>query len=107
MSGEFVCFAGQDDEDGLGDFFGLMRIAGMAQGDGVNPVDVPRDKRLKRRFGMAGGIFAQQSIVVQLAHLPLNAANPEKVTVIVIGRAGGIQIFTEGNEGNGDLCLLL
>ena len=46
-------FPRQNDEDGLGDFLGLMRIAGVAQRDGIDLVDVPRDERGKGVLGIA------------------------------------------------------
>ena len=75
-------FSREDDEDGLRDFLGLMRIAGVAQRDRINLVDVPRDERGKGLLGIALDVFAQQGGVIQFLHLPLNAADSEKVTSI-------------------------
>jgi hypothetical protein len=58
----------------------------VAQGDGIDLVDVPRDEFGKRRLGAAFGKFAQQSIVIQFVHPHLNAANGGKVTDFFAGR---------------------
>ena len=38
-------FARQDDEHGLGDFLGMMGVAGKAQGGGIDEIHVPGDER--------------------------------------------------------------
>ena len=53
-------FAGKDDEDGLGDFLGVMGIAGEAQGGGIDEVHVARDEGGEGRPGIVAGVFGQE-----------------------------------------------
>ena len=43
-------FAGQEDEDRLGDVFGQMRIPDLPQRGGIHHVQVPADERFEGRF---------------------------------------------------------
>jgi hypothetical protein len=74
----FLC---QDYEDGLGDFFGAMGVARMAQRDRVDLVDVPCNEQGKRFFGSVLHVFPQQRAVTEFLHPNLNAAEAGKVTV--------------------------
>src|SRR6266478_7115523 len=58
-----------------------MRIARVAQRDGIDLVDVPRDERGKSFLRAALDVFLQQNAVVQFQHLQVNAADQGKVTV--------------------------
>ena len=73
----FFC---QKDEDRLRDFLGLMRIARVAQRDGIDLIDVPRDERGKGFLRAVLDVFLQQNAVVQFQHLQVNAADEGKVT---------------------------
>ena len=55
-------FPRQDDEDGLRDFLGLMRIAGVAQRDRIDLVDVPRDERGKGLLGIVLDVFRNKAM---------------------------------------------
>ena len=57
-----------------------MRVAGVAQRDRVDLVDVPSDERGKGFFGMVLDVIPQQGDVIQFLLLRLNAADWEKVT---------------------------
>ena len=69
---EIAALARENREDRLGDFLGLMRIAGVPERDRINLVDVPRDEHGKSILGAALGIFLQQSDVIQFLHLHFN-----------------------------------
>jgi len=73
-------FSGENDEDGLRDFLGLMWVASVTQCNRIDLVDVPRDEFGKGFLGIMLRVLPQQSDVVQLLHLYLNAANAGKVT---------------------------
>jgi hypothetical protein len=73
-------FSCQNDEDGLRDFPGLMRVAGVARRDRIDLVDGPGDELGKGFFGMVLDVIPQQGDVIQFLHLRLNAAVWEKVT---------------------------
>src|SRR5213075_2615100 len=73
-------FSCQKDEDRLRDFLGLMRIARVAQRDGIDLIDVPRNERGKSFLRAVLDVFLQQNAVVQFQHLQVNAADQGKVT---------------------------
>ena len=54
----------QSNEDGLSDFFGLMRGARMARCYRIDLVDVPCAERGKRVFGVLIRVSLQQGIVI-------------------------------------------
>jgi len=54
----------QDDEDGLGDLFREVRVAGLAETDRVNQVDMPRDEGFKRLLGLPLGVLPHPLHVV-------------------------------------------
>src|SRR5881394_1265253 len=58
----------------------LMRIARVAQRDGIDLIDVPRDERGKSFLRAVLDVFLQQNAVVQFQHLQVNAADQRKVT---------------------------
>lgn len=58
----------QDDEDGLRDFLGLVGVADLAKGDGINEADVALDERGKGFIGMIFRILPQQRAVVGRLH---------------------------------------
>jgi hypothetical protein len=57
---EAAGLAGKDDEDGLCDFFGQMRIPHLPERSGVNEGDVAIDELRERGLGLAGGVFGKQ-----------------------------------------------
>ena len=57
-----------------------MRIARVAQRDGIDLIDVPRDKRGKSFLRAVLDVLLQQNAVVQFQHLQMNAAEQRKVT---------------------------
>src|SRR5438093_4383455 len=57
-----------------------MRIARVAQRDGIDLIDVPRDERGKSFLRAVLDVFLQQNAVVQFQHLQVNAADQGKVT---------------------------
>lgn len=73
-------FPRENDKYRLGDFLGLVLVAGMAQGDGIDPINVTVDERGEGRFGIALDIFPQQCVVIQFLHLLINAADQEERT---------------------------
>ena len=72
-------FARQNDEDGLGDFLGVMRIAGETPGGRMDEVYIPRDQDGKCRFGSGAGIFREQFMVIQFGHLPIRCPRTAKL----------------------------
>lgn len=52
-------FLRQGDDDGLRDFLGLMRVASVAQGNGIDLVDVPRDQRGEGVLAIVLDVFPQ------------------------------------------------
>jgi hypothetical protein len=57
-----------------------MRIACLAQRDGIDLIDVPRNERGKSFLRAVLDVFLQQDAVVQFQHLQVNAADQGKVT---------------------------
>jgi len=72
-------FARQNDEDGLRDFLGVMRIAGETPGGRMDEVYIPRDQDGKCRFGSGAGIFREQFMVIQFGHLPIRCPRTAKL----------------------------
>ena len=62
-------FAGEDDEDGLRDFLGVMGVAGGAQGGGIDKIHVARDERSEGVFGLGSRELGQQLVIRQFQHL--------------------------------------
>ena len=52
-----------------------MRIARVAQRDGIDLINVPRDQRSKSFLRAVLDVFLQQSAVVQFQHLQVHAAD--------------------------------
>ena len=72
----------QNDEDRLGDFLGMMRIADLPQRDGINQIDVPRHQRGKGLVGMIFRILPQQRAVIRGLHSSISVrhqANPDNL----------------------------
>ena len=65
-------FARQNDENGLRDFLGMMRIADLPQRDRIDQIDVPRHQRGKRFVGIIFRISPQQRAVVRGLHLGIS-----------------------------------
>ena len=55
--------AGEFDEDLLGHLLGEMRAAHLAEGGGVNQVEMAGDQGGKGRFGMPVGVALQQLVI--------------------------------------------
>ena len=77
-------FAGEDDENRLGDFLRLVMVAGVAQRRRINQVDMPPHERGKRLLGMTRRVFPQQFHVVHRRHLPINVRRKGKATAIFV-----------------------
>ncbi|HEX5398918.1 MAG TPA: hypothetical protein VFY06_07710 [Verrucomicrobiae bacterium] len=70
--------SGQNDEDRLGDFLGLMRVAHVPQRDGIDQVDMPRHQFAERLVGMAPDELAQQRAVIHGLHLRISVRRAGK-----------------------------
>ena len=53
-------FPGEDDEDGLNDFFGKVRVARLTPGDGIHQVHMTPNELFKRPLQAKLGVLAQQ-----------------------------------------------
>ncbi len=51
---EMIDATGEDEEDGLGNIVGAMWVAELAEGSGVDEVDVCGDEEFERRRGVGG-----------------------------------------------------
>jgi hypothetical protein len=71
--------ARQNDEDGLRDFLGGIRAAGLSQRGGIHQVQMARHQCGKRLVGIPVGILPQQIHVGRVLHLPMNVRRRKKV----------------------------
>ncbi len=68
----------KDNEHGLGNFLGVMGIAGLPEGDRIDEIDVPRNEAGKGRFGLVVNELAQQGTVVFWRHLQISVRRARK-----------------------------
>ncbi|WP_040550338.1 hypothetical protein [Pedosphaera parvula] len=62
-----MSFTGQQNENGLRDFFSEVRIAYQAQGTGMHKVKVSSDQGMKRGFGTASRVVLNELPVVHVS----------------------------------------
>ena len=93
-------FFGEDDEHGLGDFLGGVRIAGFADGDGIDQVEVTRHERRKGRLGILLGILPEQIRVSEFVHPFINVRRRRKVPFYFIKISGGSLIQPNSRTDN-------
>jgi len=75
---EAAGFPRQNDEDNLGDFLGLMRVARVPKGDLIDLVDVPPYKRGEGVLRAALDVCPQQGDVIQFLHVYMNCRQRRK-----------------------------
>ena len=81
---EIAGLAGQQHEYRLDDILSQVRIAHVAEGHGVNPVEVEPDQFGERRFGAVLGVSLKQLPVIHAGadcHSTINARQSEKGTL--------------------------
>ena len=64
-------FAGESDEDGLGDFFSLRSVGEFAESGSVNERGVAFHQFGEGRLGSARRIFAEQFLIAAFVHSPV------------------------------------
>lgn len=69
---------GEDDKDRLGDFLGVVRVADLAQGDGIDQIDMARDQGGKGLVRMIFGVLAQQRGFIHDFHLAISVRRTAK-----------------------------
>ena len=74
-----ACFPGKNNENGLRDVPGGVRVAGLPQRGGKNQVHVPRHQCRKCVLRILKDVLPQQFHVSHFLHLPINVRCREKV----------------------------
>jgi hypothetical protein len=85
FASERRCFAREDDEDGLRDFFGVLRILRVTKGDGMDKPDMATHDLGKGFLGFVFGEFFEESGVGRVYHSTTICARMGKGDKLFVG----------------------
>ena len=94
--------ARQDDEHGLRDFLGQMRVAHLPQRGGIDQRHVAFHQRRKRLFRVLRRVSGKQFGIIRQAHLLSNVHWRRNPTVFFESRGKFVKQFNRRDAGGGE-----